>query len=153
MTITLRPAAAEDQPAINALIKTVDINPMDLKWPHFLLAVDDDTQQVVATGQIKQHGDGSYELASIGTLPEYRGRGLAHQIIARLITQHTGELYLTCLSTMGPLYEQFGFRALTFDEMPTYFRRLTRVAKMAMWLDRRGLKLLVMKLERAQGKG
>ena len=30
--ITLRPAAATDQPRIVAIIREADINPMDLKW-------------------------------------------------------------------------------------------------------------------------
>jgi N-acetylglutamate synthase-like GNAT family acetyltransferase len=147
MTITLRPATAADQPAITALIKTVDINPMDLKWPNFLVAVDEATQAIVATGQIKRHGDGSDELASIGTLPEYRGRGLAHQIITQLIAQHPATLYLTCLDYMAALYEEFGFRTIPAQEMPPYFRRLARLARMMGWLDKRGQQLLVMKRE------
>src|SRR5215218_9459621 len=105
MTITLRPATAADQAAIDALIKGLHLFGLNIKWPHFVVAVDDETHQVVAMGQIKQHGDRSYELASIGTAPEYRGRGLARQIIDRLISQHPGELHLMCLSTMGPFYE------------------------------------------------
>lgn len=151
MPITLRAATAADQPAITALIKTVQINPMDLKWPHFVVAVDDATQAIVATGQIKEHGDGSHELASIGTLPEYRGRGLAHQIIERLMAQHPDTLYLTCLSKMGPLYEQFGFRGLALKEMTPYFRRLTRLANVMQFRAAHEDRLLVMKRDGDSG--
>src|SRR5690349_2758685 len=79
MAITIRPATAADQPAITALIKLLDLLKLNLKWPHFVVAVDDASGQLVATGQIKQHGDGTHELASIATHPTYQHRGLATQ--------------------------------------------------------------------------
>ena len=144
MPITLRPATEADQPAITALIKLVQINPMDIKWPNFLVAVDEATGAVVATGQIKRHKDGSEELASIGTLPAYRGQGLAHQIINRLLAQHPQTLYLTCLGKMGGLYETFGFRKLEPKEYPPYFKMLARVARLAQLGAAEGDKLWVM---------
>jgi N-acetylglutamate synthase-like GNAT family acetyltransferase len=141
----IRPATAADQETIVKIIREVEINPMDLKWPNFLLAVDDATGAVVATGQIKKHGDGSYELASIATLPAYRGRGLAHQIIEQLLIKHPGVLYLTCMDNMEGLYQQFGFRAIDQSEMPPFFRRLARLARTMLFLSRRGQRLLVMK--------
>lgn len=145
----LRPATAADQPVINALIREARLNPMNLKWPNFLLAVDEAGGQVVAAGQIKTHGDGSRELASIVTRPEHRGRGLAGAIIRRLIAQHTtatrDPLYLTCVSTMGPFYEPFGFRVIALDEMPPYFRRLRRFVNFVELFARRDVTLLVMR--------
>lgn len=153
MTITLRAATAADQPAIDALIKQLHLFGLNIKWPNFVVAVDDETQQVVAMGQIKRHGDGSYELASIGTQRAYRGRGLARQIIERLIAQHPGELHLMCVSTMGPFYEPFGFRSLTFDAMPPYFKRMARLAAAARLVDKTGPELLVMRREGAGDSG
>jgi N-acetylglutamate synthase-like GNAT family acetyltransferase len=118
---------------------------MDLKWQNFALAVDDDSGAVVGTGQIKRHGDGSHELASIATIPKYQRRGVAHQIINYLLAQHQGVLYLTCLDTMGYFYEQFGFRQIGQAEMTPYFRRLTRVAATFRFLTDEGRRLLVMK--------
>ncbi len=152
MPISLRAATAADQAAIAALVKTVNINPMDLKWQRFLVAVDDATQAVVATGQIKEHGDGSHELASIGTLPEFRQQGLAHQIIDRLIAQHPATLHLTCLSRMGPLYEQFGFRALTYKEMTPYYKRLSKLANVFQFRTAHQDRLLVMRLDARTGE-
>ena len=151
MAITLRPATAEDQPAIDALIKALHLFGMNIRWPHFLLAVDDETQAVVAMGQIKPHGDGSHELASIGTAPDYRGRGLARQIIAQLLAQHPGELHLMCLSPMGPFYEPFGFRGLARKDMPPYFKRMDRLAAMSRLLDKSTPGLLVMRRDAVQG--
>ena len=145
MKITIRPAVAADQKTITAIIRAAEINPMDLKWPHFVLAVDEDSGQVVGTGQIKRHRDGSEEVASIATIPSYQHRGVAHQVINYLLAQHPGVLYLTCLDTMGPFYGQFGFRALDKDGLPPYFRRLMRVAQTFEFLQNSGRRLLVMK--------
>ena len=143
--VSIRPANAADQPTIVKIIRAADINPMDLKWQHFVLAVDGATGAIVGTGQIKQHGDGSRELASIATVPAYQRRGIARQVIEHLMAGNTGRLYLTCLDTLGPFYEQFGFRVVGEPEMTPYFRRLTKVAKTFMFLTREGRKLLVMK--------
>jgi N-acetylglutamate synthase-like GNAT family acetyltransferase len=143
--ITFRPAAASDQERIVEIIRAAQINPMDLKWPNFVVAEDDTTRQIVATGQIKTHGDKSRELASIAVIPEYRGQGLARRIIEHLLAENTGVLYLTCRSVLGPLYEKFGFRAVLPAGMTPYFRRLSKVAATFMFLARTGETLLVMK--------
>ncbi|MEP7356875.1 MAG: GNAT family N-acetyltransferase [Anaerolineales bacterium] len=125
--ISLRPAAAADQKTIVQIVKTAQINPADLKWRNFIVALDDETRQIVSIGQIKTHSDGSRELASIATVPAYQRRGLAHQVIERLLAGHTGRLYLTCLHTMSPFYEQFGFRVIEEKEMTPYYRRMMKL--------------------------
>ena len=126
--VTLRNATEADQARITAVIREARINPMDLKWKNFVVAVDEATGEIVGTGQIKTHRDSSRELASIAVVPEYQGRGLARQIIEHLLAQTAGTLYLTCRSPMGPMYEKFGFREIGVDEMTPYFRRLRKIA-------------------------
>jgi N-acetylglutamate synthase-like GNAT family acetyltransferase len=149
MNIVFRRATATDQAAITALIRAAGINPMSLKWQHFLLAVEEATGAIAGTGQIRTHGDGSRELASIATRPEYQRRGVAGEMVRRLIAQHRAgsvePLYLTCASPLRSFYEPFGFRVVERAEMPRYFRRLSRVAGLIMLFTDR--KLLVMKLE------
>jgi N-acetylglutamate synthase-like GNAT family acetyltransferase len=142
--IVVRPATAADQKTIKAIIRAVQINPMDLQWPNFVLAVDQDSSAIVGTAQIKQHGDGSRELASIATVPSQRQRGIAHQLINHLLAEHQGTLYLTCLDTMESFYEQFGFRSITTTEMTPYFRRLMRIAGTFRFVSDEGRRLRVM---------
>ena len=150
--ITLRPATAADQKRIVEIIHIVGINPMDLKWKNFIVAVDEATGAIVGTGQIKTHGDGSRELASIAVLPDYRHQRIAHRVMEYLLAHSTGTLYLTCLSTMGSLYEPFGFRVISDDEMTPYFRRLKKLSKTLMRFLQPGMTLLVMKREEARAK-
>ena len=145
---TLRPARETESGAIKDLIHSVGINPLDLDWKRFIVAVDAQ-DQVIATGQIKPHGKGIQELASIAVMPEYRGQGLARAIIETLLKENSRPLYLTCLSRMEPLYEKFGFHAIPYEEMPRYFQRITKLAGLinvvAKFGD--GDKLSVMKLQ------
>lgn len=143
--VTLRPATRADDAAIKALIRSVRINPLDLDWRRFLLAVTPDGE-MVGCGQVKPHSDGTLELASIAVRPAWRGRGIARRIIERLLAESPRPLYLTCASQLGLLYEKFGFRALSESEMTPYFRRLSRLATAFMKMAR-GQTLLVMKLD------
>jgi N-acetylglutamate synthase-like GNAT family acetyltransferase len=143
--VTVRPATEGDQADIVNIVRAAQINPMDLKWPNFAVAVDEETGAVVATGQIKRHGDGSHELASIATLPVYQRRGIAHQVIDYLMAQHPAVLYLTCLDSMAPFYAQFGFLKIEPAEMTPYFRRLKRIMSTFGFLRDTGRQLVVMK--------
>lgn len=143
--VTLRRATRADDAAIKALIRSARINPMDLDWRRFLLAVTRDGE-MVACGQVKPHADGTLELASIAVRPAWRGQGIARLVIERLLAESPRPLYLTCASSLGPLYEKFGFRVLSENEMTPYFRRLSRLATAFMKMAR-GQTLLVMKLD------
>ncbi len=126
--VDLRPALESDFSAIRALIYKVRINPLDLDWQRFVVAVTPGGD-LVGCGQVKPHGDGSLELASIAVEPAYRGQGVAREIIERLIAAYPGDLYLTCRSRLGPLYEKFGFRRVEESAMPRYFRKISRMAR------------------------
>jgi len=145
-TLTLRPARETESAAIKDLIYSVGINPMGLDWKRFVVAVDAQ-DQVVATGQIKPHGRDILELASIAVKQEYRGQGFARAIIEHLLKDSPRPLYLTCVSSLEPLYNKFGFISIPYREMPRYFQRLSKLAGMVFTLASRGESLLVMKLQ------
>lgn len=128
MTSAIRPATADDQRAITALVRQAGINPMSLHWEHFLLA--EDRGRIVSIGQVKMHRDGSRELASIATVSDRQREGLATAIIHALVAREPGTLYLTCRASTCPFYERFGFRRVEqTEDLPSYFRRLMRVAR------------------------
>ena len=147
-TYTIRPARETEAAAIKDLIHLVGINPMGLDWRRFVVAVDAQ-DQIIATGQIKPHGANAaiHELASIAVAPEYRGQGLARAIIEHLLKESPRPLYLTCVSSLEPLYQKFGFYSISYDEMPRYFQRISKLAGLVFLLASRDEKLLVMKLQ------
>lgn len=109
------------------------------------MVVVDGDGSVVGCGQVKPHRDGSHELASIVVAEDWRGRGMARYIIEHLLEQNPGVLYLMCRSSLGPMYEKFGFSGIGKEEMPTYFRRVSQLAGLAEVMRQDGETLLVMR--------
>lgn len=140
---TIRRATAEDAREIRRLIWRVGINPLSLNWQRFLVAVDE-AGRVIGTGQIKPHGDGTRELASIAVQPEWQGKGIGRAIIERLLAENALPLYLTCRAEMEPYYLRFGFHALQATDMPPYFRRIYRLASLLHWIRPGGSSVRVM---------
>ena len=145
-TYTLRPARESDLGQIRDLIHLTGINPMGLDWKRFVVAVNDD-DEMIGCGQLKPHGADVLELASLAVYPEYRGKGIARAIIEHLIANSPRPLYLMCESSLGHLYEKFGFRGISYDEMPRYFQRISKLAGLVTTLASRDERLLVMKLQ------
>ncbi|HKJ38225.1 MAG TPA: GNAT family N-acetyltransferase [Anaerolineales bacterium] len=143
---TLRPARESESAQIRDLIRLVGINPMGLDWKRFVVAVNDQ-DEIIGCGQIKPHGKEILELASIAVVPEHRGKGIARAVIEHLLKGSPRPLYLTCISSTGPLYEKFGFVSLSQEEMPRYYRRLRKLAMALIHLSSRNDELLVMKLQ------
>ncbi len=143
---TLRPATEQDFPAIQRLIRQVQINPTGLDWRRFVVAVDG-SGEMRGCGQLKPHGKEIVELASIAVVPSDRSKGVARAIIEHLIAKAPRPLYLTCRSGLQPFYEKWGFRVIGLDEMPAYFRRLSRFANTMLGMFERGESLLVMELK------
>jgi N-acetylglutamate synthase-like GNAT family acetyltransferase len=143
---TLRPARESEANQIKGLIHLVGINPMDLDWKRFVVAVNDQ-DEMIGCGQIKPHGTEILELASIAVYPEHQGKGVATAIIEYLLANSPRPMYLMCESSRGSLYEKFGFHVIAYAEMPRYFQRISKLAGLMTSLARRDERLLVMKLQ------
>jgi N-acetylglutamate synthase-like GNAT family acetyltransferase len=140
---SIQKAQSQHASQISELVRSSGINPTGLGWQRFLIAVEPDGD-FIGCGQLKPHADGSVELASLAVSRAWRGRGVARALVEALLAAHPGELYLMCQSSLGPLYEKFGFHAIGEKEMPTYFRRVSKLAGVIVNLRRAGERLLVM---------
>ncbi|GJM39975.1 MAG: hypothetical protein DHS20C20_02570 [Ardenticatenaceae bacterium] len=161
--ITYRRALASDEAAIKALIRTVNINPMGLKWHRFIVAVDEPcTEQsrsngrLIGCGQIKPHRDGSRELASIAVQKAWRRQGIAGAIIQQLLANETVPIWLTCMDKLVPFYEQFGFAEVKKGDgrsLPFYFKVATTFFKPIQKISRIPGYLAVMVWQKNLGMG
>lgn len=132
--IRLRPATDRDAGRIRSLILRVRINPTQLDWRRFVVAVDP-ADHLIGCGQVKPHGDGSRELASIAIRPAWRRRHVASAIVAELQWLHPPPLWLTCRTRLSGFYERFGFHIVHQPEaMPRYFQKIVRLARLGNWL-------------------
>jgi len=143
---SLRPAREPESAQIKELIHFVGINPMDLDWKRFVVAVNEQ-DKMIGCGQLKPHGKDILELASLAVYPEHQGKGVGRALIEYLLKDSPRPLYLMCESSVGPLYEKFGFREIPYEEMPRYFQRISKLVGLATTLARREERLLVMKLQ------
>lgn len=123
---SLRPARAEDHRVIRSLVRKEHLNPMGIHWSRFTVAVDQN-DAVIGCAQMKTHFDGTRELASLVVDARWRGQGIARALITSLLNEHSGVIYLTCVARLEPLYQRFGFRALSPAQMPPYFQRIYRL--------------------------
>jgi N-acetylglutamate synthase-like GNAT family acetyltransferase len=140
--LTIRPATEGDQATIRRLIREANLNRMSLRWPNFVVAEEDGA--IVGIGQVKAHGDGSRELASIAVVPGRQGQGIGSAIIKALLSREDdGVLYLTCRSQLQGYYERFGFRLVEPGEYPGYYRRLLPLVNLIA--GRFGMRILVMR--------
>ncbi len=142
----IRPALESESAQIKALINLVGINPTGLDWKRFIVAVNAEGQ-IISCGQLKPHGADILELASIGTLPEYRGQGIARAVIEELLNKSRRPLYLMCIAHNGPMYEKFGFHIIEAKDMPRYFQRIKKLFDITDVFRQSSEELLVMKLE------
>ena len=143
---TLRPARETESAQIKDLIHFVGINPMDLDWRRFVVAVNE-RDEMIGCGQLKPHGEEVIELASLAVDPEHQGKGIARSIIEYLLKDSPRPLYLMCESRLGPLYKKFGFRPIPYEDMPRYFQRISKLAGLVTTLAQREERLLIMKLQ------
>jgi N-acetylglutamate synthase-like GNAT family acetyltransferase len=142
----IRPATRQDFSEIRALIHAVSINPTGLDWRRFLVAMTPDNT-FLGCGQIKPHTDGSLELASIAVQEGARGQGVARAIIQALLERETTRpLYLMCRARLEPLYIKFGFHAIGPEDMPVYFKRISRAERIFNANARAEDRLMIMRI-------
>lgn len=108
--VTLRAATAADQTVITKLVREVGINPLQLAWPNFLIAERiEAAPRVVGIGQLRPHGDGIVELASLAVVEDARGSGIGTLLVNALVDKADRPLFLMCESSKVGYYQRFDF--------------------------------------------
>lgn len=113
--LTIRPARAEDQRAIRALIWRALLDLSAVHWQNFLVAEEDG--KVIGCGQIRRYF-GIRELASLVVRPDKRGQGVGSVLVRALVEREPGKLYLTCAKRLISYYRRFGFEVAPWSRVP-----------------------------------
>jgi amino-acid N-acetyltransferase len=127
MSITIRPAQAEDQETIVSFIRQAKLNPRNLQWQNFLMAEEEN--KIVGIRQAKIHAQGTREVASGFVLPEYRRQGISARLMNELVAREKGSLYTMVNEKWTPYYEQFGFRRVEPYQLPSDFLKEYRIGR------------------------
>lgn len=130
---TIRPATEADGPAIRALIREAQLNPRDLTWRRFLVA--DDGGTVVACAQVRVHGAGTRELASVAVRKGRRGEGIGDTISeAAIAREPVRPLYLFTAGPTIAYWQRFAFALVEGGDVPADMRGSFRVARFLVGL-------------------
>ena len=116
MSVFVRVATADDQQPIVRIVHAARINPSGLRWPQFVVAQR--AGAIIGVGQVKQHRDGSRELASIAVVPECQGQGIGSVIIRALLLRERRPLYLMTATHNEGFYQRFGFCVISPAALP-----------------------------------
>ena len=115
----LRVATEADAGVIRKMSGDERLDPTSLDWRHFTVAEEDG--RIVGIAQVKPL-PGVNEFGSLVVLPDYRGRGIAAQLIRTLEVQVGKPLYLICRDRMEPYYQRFGFRRVRWADVPPFLK-------------------------------
>lgn len=140
----LEPAREQDAAEIKSMVRGESLNPLGLDWRRFTVARSIADGELLGCVQIKPHGDGTHELASLVVKEPQRGQGIGGRLVRRCQARHNGRLYLTCRGRLGSYYRQFGFEAVPIEDMPPYFKRIARLVQIFGVFLPQGDGLLVM---------
>jgi N-acetylglutamate synthase-like GNAT family acetyltransferase len=113
-TVTVRPAAASDEAAVTALLRS----------HHGLEAVFAPGEFVVADAQgwpvgcarMRPCAGGGWELASVATRPGLQGRGIGSRLVGHALAGRDGPVYALALAP--GFFARFGFEPVALGDMP-----------------------------------
>jgi amino-acid N-acetyltransferase len=120
MSLSIRPAVAQDQPHILALARGERVKPVGLHWPRFMVAEQDG--KIIGAAQLREHPDGSRELGSLVVATPFRGHGIGAQLIERRLADATGRVFVITGRVHADYYRRWGFRPIKPNEAPRYIR-------------------------------
>lgn len=138
--IAIRPARAEEEVLIKALIRREHLDPFNVHWENFLVA--EEGGNIVGAAQVKPYPSGR-ELGSLVVVPERRQRGVGGALIKALIARESGVLLLFCIAFREPYYAKFGFQRASWRELRGELRMKYAVGRLFTSLF--GRQLIVMR--------
>jgi N-acetylglutamate synthase-like GNAT family acetyltransferase len=110
VTISIRPATADDQQKILALARGERVKPFGLHWQNFIVAETD--KRLVGAVQIRTHRDGSLELGSLVVETASRGQGIAARLIERLLADRPQRVLMITGRKYADHYVRWGFKPI-----------------------------------------
>ena len=106
--VVIRRATEREQPTITALVRAERLNPNELDWRRFWVAVDGAV--VVGAIQAYRHTDGSQEVRSLVVVPSHRHQGVASRLLDTLLRHTPPDHYLVTGKALASFYMRWGFR-------------------------------------------
>lgn len=103
----IRPAVADDQSAIVTLVRSERLNPTNLDWRRFTVAISDGT--LVGAVQVRHHKDGARELGSLVVKPAFRRQSIAKTLIDAVLRDVSDTVWIVTGHDNVGHYAAWGF--------------------------------------------
>lgn len=116
---TIRPATADDAEIIKRMVRSAPLDPNAIDWHYFLVleVIEDGKPKIVSIGMVRPEGT-IYEIDSVTTRPDYRGRGYAAAVVRALVERTPHPVYLLAETDLIAYYEKLGFHVMKGDDAP-----------------------------------
>jgi amino-acid N-acetyltransferase len=138
MTFLIRSAHADDQAEIVALVTSERLNPTNLDWRRFTVAILD--EKLIGAVQIRHHRDGAKELGSLVVVPGYRGQSVSAALIDAALDPVSGPVWMITRRVHIDRYAKWGFSRADPTSAPRSVRfnyRIGRAARVLSWFTGR----------------
>ena len=112
----VREASADDLPAIESLVESVDGDAQLLDEGQFVVA-ESENGTILGCGRLRPYPE-FCEVASLAVDQDRRANGVGRAIIARLLELYTGDVYLICEDHVMNFFSHFGFQPVPVEDMP-----------------------------------
>jgi N-acetylglutamate synthase-like GNAT family acetyltransferase len=117
----IRHARQSDEVAITTLVRSERLNPTNLDWRRFILAMDG--SGLLGAVQLRLHPDRSRELGSLVVRPDARGRGIAARMIDALLAPVGTRVLMITGAAFARHYARWGFRRIPTAKAPLAIQR------------------------------
>lgn len=115
MSITIRPAKDNDNPALKQLLLKLDLYYSTLEMKDFWVA--EDQGKIVGAVQLQEH-DNFIFLGSLGVLPDQQKHGLAKALLNKVLPGCKKDIYLYTI--IPDFFKKFGFSVTSpLPNLPT----------------------------------
>lgn len=116
MSILIRRATVDDQPAIAALVRAGHLHTRSSGVKGFYVAQSDGA--VVGTVQVMTMKDGARELRSLTVAPAHRGSKIVRALLRAAANDGPGPMYGFCDQSLERFYTYYGARRIAWHELP-----------------------------------
>lgn len=113
------------------------LNPFGLDWRRFTV-LENSQGRIAGCVQLKPHGGGAREVASLVIAADWRGQGLGARLVRHVQGEAGPPLWLMCAPDLKSYYRQFGFRPIgDASVMAPYFRRIHTLSQIVRFVTKR----------------
>ena len=105
--VHIRKASEADAEEIIALVRSERLNPNDLHWSRFIVAVSGG--RIIGAVQMRRHRGGGLELGSLVVSPARRGEGIACRMIDALLASEAQAVSTITGREFADHYRPWGF--------------------------------------------